>query len=159
MTVLLNKRSILLLLAFKLPLHVRYLLRSPHNWTQCILNIEHKMIHSFKYGYSRGARQSDPCRAVLTVADTRLLSVKVRWWGSHLRKYLEVRSLLRKVRGCLTTHTWMSPSWSSLYLMPLLLCRRLLLLQGPALWLLFPSGGGGCCADISPSRGLLSSDG
>lgn len=100
--------------------------------------------------------KSDPCRAVLTVAETRLLSVKVRWCGSHLRKNLEVRILLRKVRGCLTTHTWMSPSWSNLYLMPLLLCKRLLLLQGPALWLLFPSG---CGADISPSRGLLSSNG
>lgn len=41
----------------------------------------------------------------LTVADTRLLSVKVRWCGSHLLRNFDVRILLRKVRGCLITHT------------------------------------------------------
>ena len=91
-------------------------------------------------------------RKQLTVADVRLLSVSVRWCGSHLRKNLEVRILLRKVRGCLTTHTWMSPSWSSLYRIPLLLqwCRVLLHGPAPSLVLLLPS-------DISPSRGLFSS--
>ena len=93
----------------------------------------------------------------LTVADARLLSVKVKWWGSHLLKNLEVRILLRNVRGCLTTHTWMSPSCNNLYLIPLLQLSKVLLHDpAPNLLLLFPSGAVG--ADISPSKGLFSSD-
>lgn len=89
-----------------------------------------------------------PGRA-LTVAEATLLSARVKWCGSHRRRNLEVRILLRNVRGCRMTHTWMSPSCSSLYLMPLQWSRAL---RHGAAPILFPSG-----ADISPSSGLLSS--
>lgn len=85
----------------------------------------------------------------LTVAEATLLSARVKWCGSHRRRNLEVRILLRNVRGCRMTHTWMSPSCSSLYLMPLQWSRAL---RHGAAPILFPSG-----ADISPSSGLLSS--
>lgn len=86
----------------------------------------------------------------LTVADARLLSASVRWCGSQRLRNFEVRILLRKVRGCRMTQTWMSPSCSSLYLIPLHRSRARR--QGTAP-IFVPSGAG----TSPPSSGLVSS--
>lgn len=86
----------------------------------------------------------------LTVADARLLSASVRWCGSQRLRNFEVRILLRKVRGCRMTQTWMSPSCSNLYLIPL--HSRRARRQGTAP-IFVPSGAG----TSPPSSGLVSS--
>lgn len=86
----------------------------------------------------------------LTVADARLLSASVRWCGSQRLRNFEVRILLRKVRGCRMTQTWMSPSCSSLYLIPLHSSRARRLGTAP---IFVPSGAG----TSPPSSGLVSS--
>lgn len=86
----------------------------------------------------------------LTVADARLLSASVRWCGSQRLRNFEVRILLRKVRGCRMTQTWMSPSCSSLYLIPLHSRRARRHGTAP---IFVPSGAG----TSPPSSGLVSS--
>lgn len=103
-------------------------------------------------GEARGSRRAATRSGAerLTVADARLLSASVRWCGSQRLRNFEVRILLRKVRGCRMTQTWMSPSCSSLYLMPL--HRRRARRQGTAP-IFVPSGAG----TSPPSSGLVSS--
>lgn len=75
----------------------------------------------------RSIHTQQATRLLLTVAEYIWKSPIKRWCASHLRRNLELRTLLIKVRLWFKRQTWMSPSWSSLNLGPppeLVLCGR-----------------------------------